>query len=221
MNMKWFSNLVILLLGGLYGCVPIRPIYVSPAPSPFYHKESGVVGGAIMPLVEPEKALWVSGEYLRWKNKEANIDMGVLPHVVLSDDVNSGNVFLYMRRWFGTAKAENPWGNLHGGLQLAVNNYGVSKDSLEFPVHFELGFSPGIFRKRFNVAFPLRVGIGTLFTQRSTYMYAGPGIQGSFNLSSRLVFQTQFNFTLGIGASDKAFYLPIPALITLGIHYKF
>lgn len=218
---RYHILLLVLALGGLSACVPIRPIYISPAPSPFFHKENGVVGGAIVPLTEPNEAIWVSGEYLKWKNRDALTDWGVIPHFVASESVNSGNAYLYLRKWFKSAAAENPWGNIHGGLQVAVNQYGTYNDTLVFPLHIDFAFTPGVYRKRFNLAFPIRLGMGTTLTERSVYMYAGPGIQSSFNVTSKLIFQAQFNFTLGLGASESFLYLPIPALITIGLHYRF
>ncbi|MGC8823186.1 MAG: hypothetical protein ACP5PZ_01140 [Bacteroidales bacterium] len=110
---RFYIILIVLILVGLNACVPIRPLYISPSPSAIFHKDDGIVGGGtIMPITEPNEAIWLSGEYLTWKNKNALTDMGVVPHFVGSESVNSGNVFFYLRKWFMSSSAENPWGNI-------------------------------------------------------------------------------------------------------------
>ncbi|MCX7986870.1 MAG: hypothetical protein N2662_08015, partial [Bacteroidales bacterium] len=81
---------------------------------------------------------------------------------------------------------------------------------------------PGIYRKQYNIAFPIRLGIGSTFANNSVYFYLGPCTQLAFNITSKIILQSQLNFTFGFGGSDNTIiYLPIPSLLTLGLYYKF
>jgi len=224
-------SIVACICGSLIACTAPRPIYLSPSPSPSYHKENALTAIHLIPLTEPDSATtWISGEFLTWANKELHTDWGVIPHFVLSSDISSANFFFYYRKWLGLSKHENPWGNVYGGIQLSYNHYENKKyyndkkynNTDDFPVHFELGFAPGIYRKRFNIAFPIRVGMGFVLNQSSSrYFYMGPCIQTSFRVTPKLYFQGQFNFNWGFGASEENLYIGIPSIFTLGLYFQF
>jgi len=215
---------VAAILGiGLNACTSVRPVLVSPAPSPVFHKEAAVAGGSIITL--EDDALLVSGEFMHWINREDKIDWGIMPHLAGNSQFTSGSMFVYLRKWFMAAGASNPWGNIYGGLQTSIHEYvndsNTSNHGYYFPLHAEIAFAPGIYREKYNVAFPLRCGLGTTLNDRSIYMYAGPSLNVTFNLSPTLILQSQFNGTFGLGGGENALYVPIPSLLTLGLYYRF
>lgn len=212
---------------GLNACISVRPVLVSTAPGLVFHKEAAVAGVSIITsggTVEND-VLWVSGEFMHWINREDKIDWGIMPHLAGNSQFTSGSMFVYLRKWFMAAGAGNPWGNIYGGLQTSINEYvndnNASNRSYDFPLHAEVAFAPGIYREKYNVAFPLRWGMGTTLNHRSSYMYAGPSLNVTFNVSPTLILQSQFNGTIGIGVGENALYLPIPSLLTLGLYYRF
>jgi hypothetical protein len=137
---------------------------------------------------------FLGGEAQFFLDKNKRYDLGV----IAGGWENIYNLSLFGRRWFLTNKG-NPWRNIYISLQ-GSDAFDDVENIEYFYSHVELGFSPGFFRKVFNISLNLNL---SLFP----FEHFGFGLE--------------FSLGLGFGSLKDIDVLAIPPLIRAFLSIRF
>ncbi len=218
------TKIVLIKILFLFGCVSIkiRPVYVSPSPSPVYHK-SNLVSLSVSP--NSDQAFWGTAEFQTWLDKGQGIDGGIMTHSFVytgSGTVTSINIYGFIRKWITLKGRKNPLFNVYGGVQLSYNEYEEVINNKNFlsSGHIETGIAIGLYRERINLSLPLKMGYGVTYPN-GYYFFMGPALQVNLFPIKNLGINLETNFNLGAGETEGATVLVVPQLSRLSCIYRF